>query len=479
MDKTQLKAIKKKVNTLNQEDKFQEAIELIESISEEERDLELKISYAHMLNNIGIISLGGYNHTRSAYISNTTDDENSPKIFYIKEAINKLEALKDQGKDNYLWNKRMGYAYYSMGHILRNQSLNYYSLAISYFQRWYDLVEKKLEKKEAMNTLNECREHLADRYFSQRNYLRGFSLVEKLSTGWEDYYPNFYICYQINQPEFKEIDEETSKKLDELAQKGNELLEKGEIEQALIIWQDAINIIPEPKYEKAEVVWFEVSMGDIYFIKKDFHKAEMLFERAVKNSSGAGKESFIFMRYGESLYEINHKITAKEYLLKAYMLDGEEIFKSEEQNLKYLDFLLEELKKDEERKKNIEKVAVDKVKKKKTTKKSQKNKFDENYILVERMVKDNYYPEFLVKKVQKLFNPLIEFLERGEKDKFLIQEKLDEFTISVNNMQDEFWDTNSDIETEARESIGETVEYILNWFEIDIDVEEAIRERDW
>ena len=36
-----------------------------------------------------------------------------------------------------------------------------------------------------------------------------------------------------------------------------------------------------------------------------------------------------------------------------------------------------------------------------------------------------------------------------------------------------------EIETAARDCIGLTVEYILNWFGIDIVVEEAIRVRDW
>ncbi len=37
----------------------------------------------------------------------------------------------------------------------------------------------------------------------------------------------------------------------------------------------------------------------------------------------------------------------------------------------------------------------------------------------------------------------------------------------------------SEIETVARECIASTVAYILEWFGIPIDTEEAIRERDW
>ena len=46
-------------------------------------------------------------------------------------------------------------------------------------------------------------------------------------------------------------------------------------------------------------------------------------------------------------------------------------------------------------------------------------------------------------------------------------------------LQDEFYENDSEIETVARDCIGDTVAYILEWFGIPIDMEEAIRERDW
>ena len=71
--------------------------------------------------------------------------------------------------------------------------------------------------------------------------------------------------------------------------------------------------------------------------------------------------------------------------------------------------------------------------------------FDANYRLLEEMYQDEYYPDFLVD----------------------------------NALQEEFEEHDSEIETVARDCIGETVTYILDWFDIPIDTEEAIRERDW
>ena len=105
--------------------------------------------------------------------------------------------------------------------------------------------------------------------------------------------------------------------------------------------------------------------------------------------------------------------------------------------------------------------------------------FDSNYNLLDEMYQDEYYPDFLVDKVKAELQKVIDLLERGEIDTEVIQEKLDEAVCAVNDLQDEFDENDSEIETVARDTIGETVAYILEWFDINIDIEDAIGARDW
>ncbi len=105
--------------------------------------------------------------------------------------------------------------------------------------------------------------------------------------------------------------------------------------------------------------------------------------------------------------------------------------------------------------------------------------FDPNYKLLDEMYRDEYFPDFLVDKVKDELQKVIALLESDETDAEVIQEKLDEVIIAINDLQEEFDENDSEIETVARDCIGETVGYILEWFGIPIDVEEAIRERDW
>ncbi|MCI8501104.1 MAG: hypothetical protein HFJ85_02580 [Oscillospiraceae bacterium] len=106
-------------------------------------------------------------------------------------------------------------------------------------------------------------------------------------------------------------------------------------------------------------------------------------------------------------------------------------------------------------------------------------RFDESYLLLEEMVNDDYYPKFLVEKVKEQILHVIRLLENGETSQDVIQKKLDEMTLAINGLEEEFEENDSEIETVARDSIGITVGYVLDWFGIDIDIETAIRERDW
>ena len=106
-------------------------------------------------------------------------------------------------------------------------------------------------------------------------------------------------------------------------------------------------------------------------------------------------------------------------------------------------------------------------------------KLPEDFKYLPEMYADQYFPNFLVDKVKNVIKEVVVFIEEGDHETVEIQEAFDKMTLSINVLEDEFYENDSEIETGARESIGETVQRILEYFEIDIDTEEAIRERDW
>jgi hypothetical protein len=106
-------------------------------------------------------------------------------------------------------------------------------------------------------------------------------------------------------------------------------------------------------------------------------------------------------------------------------------------------------------------------------------KFDESYIYLEDMYNDSYFPRFLTDKVRDEIVKVVKYLEEESHTTDEIQKKFDEMTVAVNELQEEFYENESEIETVARDSIGMTVDCILKYFNVDIDGETAIRKRDW
>lgn len=106
-------------------------------------------------------------------------------------------------------------------------------------------------------------------------------------------------------------------------------------------------------------------------------------------------------------------------------------------------------------------------------------KLPEDFVYLADMYNDDYFPKFLVDKLKGFLKEVVQFIEQGTHTTEEIQQELDKAVLMINEMEDEFNENDSEIETAARESIGETVENILSYFEIGIDTETAIRMREW
>ena len=106
-------------------------------------------------------------------------------------------------------------------------------------------------------------------------------------------------------------------------------------------------------------------------------------------------------------------------------------------------------------------------------------KLDADFNYLVDMYEDSFYPTTLVDKLKLHIVEVVDFIEVNKHTTEEIQEQLDKMTIAINELQDEFYAKDSELETVARESIAETVDAILQHFDIDIEIEEAIRERDW
>ena len=105
--------------------------------------------------------------------------------------------------------------------------------------------------------------------------------------------------------------------------------------------------------------------------------------------------------------------------------------------------------------------------------------FDADYQPLYEMYDDEYFPDFLVDKIKAEIDKVEAVLAGGEKDTAIIQQYFDTMTRAINDLEAEFDENDSEIETVARDSITEAVDYLLQKYRIAIDLEEALREREW
>ena len=95
------------------------------------------------------------------------------------------------------------------------------------------------------------------------------------------------------------------------------------------------------------------------------------------------------------------------------------------------------------------------------------------------MYQDDYYPNFLVDKIKTALMKVVDFLETEDHNMKKIQNRFDIAMKEINDLIEEFDENDSEIETFARESIGQTVIDIIKHFQLDLDCETAMQERDW
>ncbi|MEM6845639.1 MAG: DUF5713 family protein [Bacteroidota bacterium] len=96
------------------------------------------------------------------------------------------------------------------------------------------------------------------------------------------------------------------------------------------------------------------------------------------------------------------------------------------------------------------------------------------------MYRDAYFPNFLVDKCKYI---LLELCQNIENNKPATLEDLYKLTHAatdkLNNLEDEFLENDSEIETVARDCLGVNFEFIAKAYEFDADTEELIATRDW
>lgn len=103
-----------------------------------------------------------------------------------------------------------------------------------------------------------------------------------------------------------------------------------------------------------------------------------------------------------------------------------------------------------------------------------------NYVFLEGMYNDSYYPNFLVNKGKAILLTLCIQIETSKPRNLRELYKLTHAaTNQFNRLEEEFVDCGSEIETVAREVIALDFEYIAQSYGYEANVEQLIAVRAW
>ena len=67
-------------------------------------------------------------------------------------------------------------------------------------------------------------------------------------------------------------------------------------------------------------------------------------------------------------------------------------------------------------------------------------KLPEDFKYLPEMYADQYFPNFLVDKVKNVIKEVVVFIEEGDHETEEIQEAFDKMTLSINVLEDEFYE---------------------------------------
>lgn len=153
------------------------------------------------------------------------------------------------------------------------------------------------------------------------------------------------LSIPIPRTESAELSEELSERIEVLSEQGNDLFDDEQFRECIEIWSEALALIPHPQHLYGETFWLETSIGDCYFMLNEYGQSQVHFLNAKGNiETNAYENPFVMLRLGELFFEMEDFNNAKEFLLRAYMLEGKEIFDAERE--KYFNFLKENVKLD-------------------------------------------------------------------------------------------------------------------------------------
>ncbi len=117
---------------------------------------------------------------------------------------------------------------------------------------------------------------------------------------------------------------------------GDQAMEKSKFQDALNYYLQALEKVPNDKFQWEISLHVFTALGDCYFNLKDFVNANHSYNQALQCPDSL-ENGYVWLGLGQSFFELEEKEKAKDAFMRAYMLEGKEIFNN--QGYQYFDLI--------------------------------------------------------------------------------------------------------------------------------------------
>lgn len=118
-------------------------------------------------------------------------------------------------------------------------------------------------------------------------------------------------------------------KVNRLLVEAGKLDRQNKVQQAVSMYEQAYQLIPEPKHASELAMAALCSIGELNYLQGKWNQAFQDFSEAVKCKEGLGNPQ-IHIRLGQLQYELGNMLRAEDELMRAYMGSGHVIFEGED-----------------------------------------------------------------------------------------------------------------------------------------------------
>jgi hypothetical protein len=133
-----------------------------------------------------------------------------------------------------------------------------------------------------------------------------------------------------------ELDPDVYSRICEICAQGDDLAQAERYRDAIVRYNEAWNLVPDPRHEWEVATWVLAAIADSCFLGGFLKSARDALDYVMGCPDAIGNP-FLHLRRGQVLYEQGELGAAADELIRAYMGGGPEIFEGE--SPKYVQFL--------------------------------------------------------------------------------------------------------------------------------------------